>query len=573
LLCTGIHCDGSGNVKKEVTTRHRGAHLGAYNKHLDPKSHDGVGALGIIPTLPETNGEETRWFVQFMALDFDGSELPDVMPLIAVLEDYRVYVYLDQGTTGRGVHLYVFLAESLLQGEAHEMLVAIADLSKQLNLSYPEFMPSSASGPGKGIFLPYRGAAEDGFGANPLINPIGGEQIRLDATESEVFRTEVEDLRVLVEDLGGTESKSTASHESSQNTLDTNTYAGALKAWGAEMARLRVLWAEGGRQNLTMGATAYGISLGIAADRIKENIEALERTSSDPEVRDRLTAVDRTIEKHVKGERIAWRKFYMLADVEPPTGNKVVGWEVLLKLQILEDRLHSVPFKGMGGFTDLDVLDSLIELGRKYGKPHTEGVEISISTRDLALEARVSRVTIVNSLKRLKKSGWIMRGDRGRGTNSGSLVLLLDNQDVALYESINEGDGEKADEEIGFHVPRVRWGAGKLGKTVRPILQYLQRLEPCTRADVAREMGRKSRDIRNPMNRLLEYGLVNLDEDTNIYSLPADLDDRLFEVLLADGTLETDFKHKKRYERERMAYRARLSIKETRRESAEGARA
>ena len=208
LLCTGIHCDDAGKVKKEVTTRHRGAHLGDYKKHLDPKSHDGVGALGIIPTLPKTNGEETRWFVQFMALDFDISELADVMPLIAVLEEYRVYVYLDQGTTGRGVHLYVFLADPLLQWEAHEVLVAIANLSKQLNLSYPEFMPSSASGPGKGIFLPYRGAAEDGFGANPLINPIGGEQIRLDVTESEVFRTDVENLRVLVEDLGGAESKS-----------------------------------------------------------------------------------------------------------------------------------------------------------------------------------------------------------------------------------------------------------------------------------------------------------------------------------------------------------------------------
>jgi hypothetical protein len=450
------------------------------------------------------------------------------------------------------------------------VLVAIADLSKQLNLSYPEFMPSSASGPGKGIFLPYRGAAEDGFGANPLINPIGGDQIRLDVTESEVFRTEVENLRDLVEDLGGTESKSTASRGSSHNTLDANTYAGAQKAWDAEMARLRVLWAEGARQNLTLGATAYGISLGIAADRIKEDVEALERTSSNPELKDRLTAVERTIEKHVKGERIAWRNFYMLADVEPPTGNKVVGWEVLLKLQILEDRLHGVPFKGMGGFTDLDVLDSLIELGKKYGKPHAEGVEISISIRDLALEARVGNVTIVNSLERLKGSGWIMRGDRGRGTNSGSLVLLIDDQDVASHEPINEGNGENAVEEIGFHVPRVRWGAGKLGKTVRPILQHLQRLEPCTRADVARAMGRKSRDIRNPMNRLLEYGLVNCDVETNTYSLPPDLDDRLFEVLLANGTLETDFKHKKRYERERMAYRARLSVKQTKRERVRG---
>ena len=568
LLCTGIHCDDAGKVvKKDVTTRHRGAHLGDYKKHLDPKSHDGVGALGVIPTLPETNGEETRWFVQFMALDFDISELVDVMSLIAVLEEYRVYVYLDQGTTGRGVHLYIFLAEPLLQGEAHEVLVAIADLSKQLNLSYPEFMPSSASGPGKGIFLPYRGAAEDGFGANPLIDPIGGVQIPLDEIENEIYRTDVRDLKNFVESLGSTETASEADHNSgAHNPIDISTYAGAQIVWDDEIARLKSEWVEGRRQNLTLGATAYGISLGIGAERIKEDIEELERTSSDPEVKDRLIAVDRTVEKYAKGERIGWRKFYMLAGVEPPTGNKVVPWEVTLKLHALEDRLRGAPFKGMGGYTDLDVLQSLIEVGMKYGKLHPEGIEISISTRDLALISRVSRATIINSLRRLGESGMVMRWDRGRGTNSGSLVLLIDDPHVTSDEQTNE-DGTT------FHIPRVRWGAGKLGKTVRPILQNLQRLQPCTRADVARAMDRQSRDLRNPMNRLLEHRLVDFDEDTNTYALPTNLEDRLFEVLLADGTLHTDYKHKNRFKREREMFRALLSMKETQKERAEEARA
>ena len=150
-----------------------------------------------------------------MALDFDIFGFVDVMPLIAVLEEYRVYVYLDQGTTGRGVHLYIFLSDPLPQGEAHEVLVTIADLSKQLNLPYPEFMPSSASGPGKGIFLPYRGAAEDGFGANPFINPMGGEQIPLDVTESEVFRTDVERPSEFSLRTWGHRQQGTASHDPS----------------------------------------------------------------------------------------------------------------------------------------------------------------------------------------------------------------------------------------------------------------------------------------------------------------------------------------------------------------------
>ncbi|MBA2617096.1 MAG: hypothetical protein H0U91_02850, partial [Rubrobacter sp.] len=233
LLCNHVDRDASGKVEKKVTTLHRGALPRDYNKHLDPKSRDGAGALGVIPGFPENDGETTRWFVQFLALDFDRLQMTDVMPLIAILEEYRVYVYLDQGTTGRGVHPYVFLSDLLPQGEAHEALATIADLSKQLGLSYPEFMPSSASGPGKGIFLPYRGAAEDGFGANPLIDPVGGEQIPLDEVEGEIYRTDAGDLKVFVESLGSTETASQVDHNAVHNPVDISTYAGAQKAWNA----------------------------------------------------------------------------------------------------------------------------------------------------------------------------------------------------------------------------------------------------------------------------------------------------------------------------------------------------
>ena len=373
--------------------------------------------------------------------------------------------------------------------------------------------------------------------------------------EDDVFRTEVEDIRALVDDFGNIKSEDNVSHGLSYNPFDTGTYEGALKAWEAEMTRLEEVWSESRRQNLALGASAYGVSIGMSAERIREDIEVLERASLNPEVDDRLGAVNGTIEKHTKGERIAWRKWYLLADVEPPRGNRVVPWDVLLKLQVLEDRLRSSPFKGMGGFTDLDVLDSLIEVGRKYGMPHAEGVEISISTRNLASVARAGHDTIINSLARLKGSGYVKRWNRSRGTNSGSLVLLIDDKDVKPHASVDEC-------AHAVHIPRFRWGAGKLGKTSRPILQILQQLQPCKRADVARAMGRDSRGIRNPMNRLWEHRLVDYDKDTNTYTLPVDFQDRLFEVFLADGTLETDFKHKARFEDDRRIFRALLAIKQ-----------
>ena len=326
------------------------------------------------------------------------------------------------------------------------------------------------------------------------------------------------------------------------------------------MPRLKEVLVERKRQNLAWGATAYGISLGITADGLRSSIEALEKASSDPEVDERMKAVDGTVEKHVKGQRIAWRKFYTLADVEPPGANKVVPWQVTLRLQILEDRLSSAPFKGMGGFTDLDVLDSLIEVGKRYGTLRPEGVEVSISVRDLAEVARVGSDTVVNSLKRLGECGWVWRGSRGEGSKSGSLILLIDDPDVATHELIEE-EARTDEQDRYLPIPRFRWGAGKLGKTSRPILQILQRLQPCPRADVARAMGRESRGIRDPMNRLVEYGLVDHNEETNTYTLPTDLQDRLFEVQLSDGTSETDFKHKKRFEMERTAFKALLSIK------------
>src|SRR5215217_9274291 len=90
LLCTSVDRNESGGAKKKVVTIHRGARLEDYSKHLDRKSYDGVGALGVIPTFSERLGEKTRWFVWFLGLDYDSISLQDVMKLVAVLEEYRV---------------------------------------------------------------------------------------------------------------------------------------------------------------------------------------------------------------------------------------------------------------------------------------------------------------------------------------------------------------------------------------------------------------------------------------------------------------------------------------------------
>ena len=560
LWCSSVYQVGDDSLKKEVVTKPGGARLKDYAQHLSHESRDGAGALGVIPTYPERPKEKSRWLVQFLGLDYDTVGLADVMPLITVLAGYRVYVYLDKGTTGRGVHLYMFLSDPLSQQDAYTVLATIANLSKHWGLPHPEIFPSSSFGPGKGILLPYRGAEEDGYGVNPLTDPINGNFIHLGEVEKEIERTDPYDLLALIDDFSGHRVRSTTPNEA---RIDT--YAGGLQAWESEVGRLKSVWIVSRRQNLALGATAYGIAIGITTDQIRSDIKSLEDDSSDPEVSTRLEAVNSTIEKHAKGERVAWRKYYLMAEVEPPKASRVVPWMVLLKLKALEIRLQNTNFKGVGGFTDLDVLSALIEIGERYGKLHFQGVEVSISVRDLALRARVTKETILNSLKRLENGGWLKRSNRGHGTHSGSLLLLIDADAVDSFEGLEE-TGEDSTVDI-VSIPRFRWGVGKLGKMSKPILENLQLLQPCTRAEVAKAMGRKSRDIKVPLNRLVEYRLVEHDEETNTYYLPENFEDRLFEVHLADGTLATDYKHRKRFERDRDTFKALLAMKRTIRRS------
>jgi DNA-binding transcriptional ArsR family regulator len=254
-----------------------------------------------------------------------------------------------------------------------------------------------------------------------------------------------------------------------------------------------------------------------------------------------------------------------VADVEPPAGVRVIPYDVFLKLKVLEEKLLCANFKGMSGFTNLDILTELVEVGRRYGELHPWGVKVSTSVRALALRARVSSGTVSASLTRLeaREPPWVRRLDRGVGTNSGSLVLRVSDEDLDSYELPEESTEEECQGRTNFHIPYFRWGTGKLGKMIRLILQHAQVLQPCQRADIARAMGRESRVIKEHMKRLRDCGLVEYDDRTHLYTLPSDFESRLFQALVENGIHHTDLKHKKLFERERMAFRALRSIKAT----------
>jgi predicted transcriptional regulator len=220
----------------------------------------------------------------------------------------------------------------------------------------------------------------------------------------------------------------------------------------------------------------------------------------------------------------------------------------VVMLDELRRRASDRAWRGKGGLTDRDLYLSLIEVAKDHGSVCDDGLRISISVRKLSQRARVSYASTLRSLnERLIPAGLVKRSTGGWGQTSGSLILLID--DNALH---SRGQSTADVNNSKSPTPRFRWGAGKLGKLSGLVIEILHASGPCTRPEIAKALGRNSKDIKSTLNRLVASGLVERDGDT--YSLPANFETILEERFLSDGTIETDRKHKELYEKEREAY-------------------
>jgi hypothetical protein len=123
------------------------------------------------------------------------------------------------------------------------------------------------------------------------------------------------------------------------------TFASVIGAWEMELKRLRSPWVEAHRENLALGAAAYGLYMGIPPERVRADLETLSEETADSQIGKRLTAVDRTIRRYVKGERIAWRRFYALANLQPPRSTSLAPPEVLSDLKALRTQAKGAVWK------------------------------------------------------------------------------------------------------------------------------------------------------------------------------------------------------------------------------------
>lgn len=326
------------------------------------------------------------------------------------------------------------------------------------------------------------------------------------------------------------------------------------EAWKTELNRLRAEWEENRRQDLVMGAAAYGIALGVPPEKILEDLLALAEENEDPEIEQRQDAVNRTLSKHAQGERVAWRPYYQRAGLEPPM-SKGPSSEVIRELEFLKTSAVKRVWKGKGGLTDRDIYLSSVEVSEVHGTPHEKGVEISISVRDLALRAKVSKRTVINSLKRLQQDHLIERASGGKGIESGSLVLLVDKEELQAYSEAEEENQQLPDTTS---YTRLRYGPHKLGKLAGLILGVLDSHSPLTRPEIAKILNRKSRDLKVPLERLIQRELVEFDEESRCYWLPLDYPQVLFRELERDGTFAVEARDKKRFREEREAFYQRV---------------
>jgi hypothetical protein len=230
--------------EKKAPIRYREARIQDYARHLSLKSYKGPGALGLFPGNrgQGEEGQKSRWFVNWSAMDYDKRNPEELLPLLDLLEAHGIYPYVTHGTTGRGAHVCVFFADPVPQPKAHRALRTIADLSRRMGIGMPEIRPSAAYASGAPIFLPYRGAEGDGHGYNPLLDPQTLLPVHLLRVQGEVRKIELEDFLALAwAPRSGRHANPGSHNEVGEGAVG----AGGSEAWEGELRRLKGEWRAG----------------------------------------------------------------------------------------------------------------------------------------------------------------------------------------------------------------------------------------------------------------------------------------------------------------------------------------
>jgi hypothetical protein len=248
-------------------------------------------------------------------------------------------------------------------------------------------------------------------------------------------------------------------------------------------------------------------------------------------------------------------------------------------------------WKGQGGHSDRDVYFVLSRAAARSGKPHPDGIRLTISHGTLGLRAKVSTRTLCKAILRLEEAELLYRDNGGREADKAGAFVLR-----ASVKYVGEKGSEKGSETRGvgeydpgtLHLrsPRLMWsspGSRRRRGTVRGTRRVLQGPPPeprpaikrlgkvrgaildaldaaggtATLKEIADALHRKRpRDLRRrnlPM--LEEAGIVVVDGD--VVTLAEDWLNRLEEARDLGGEIEAEDLTRRRLKEKREAFHKR----------------
>lgn len=547
----------TGSGRKPTATRHGAPTTADYAEHLSFDAIAGPGAIGV--KLARTS-EDGNIECSVVAIDLDNlpvSSLRDT-PIIDSLESLGIHPYVSSGSTGRGSHLYVFLEHTMPVKHAYDGLQVLARIIREgAPGTTVEVFPSSRTGTGKGIYLPYRGASNDGLGANPILDPCNDySPIRLDEAEMHVTRTPPARLYDLAQRWPEDEAPtSTATPQAVEPHVPDDGH----DRFEQEVERLARYWRPGVRNFLVKGLTAYGAS-GLGVDRWTI-LEAVRRLHRDSGVRQRdlgefLNSAQQTINRHERGELVAWYRYYQQAGVPAPMP---VGRssDLLAKLNDLQQGAATISFKGRTGLTDRKLFETLVRLATLYGRLQDEGVAVRVSRRDLAIRSHLSDNGARNALTRLVQRGLAVTTASSGWGEPGTIILPVTSGEANQRPQSTPSSSAiqmEPDWVRSFDHPAFRRGC--LGELAALIVTELRRCETGTLSlpDLSKLLDRAPYRLRNATQRLLHHMVIEHAGD-GAFRLAEVHVQRLDEAAEALGAIRRRANQHARHEAERAAFR------------------
>lgn len=251
---------------------------------------------------------------------------------------------------------------------------------------------------------------------------------------------------------------------------------------------------------------------------------------------------------------------------DPKSYRKEAASTVNFKLQQLGQWRLECSWKGRSGPTDRDVYYALLSIAEKYGRDHKDGVTVSASIRDLALEASIGQEkTVRNSLKRLHEHSWV-RTQKSGGARQATVFLLacdsqVDSKVPHTYCVDNYGVG------LSQMIRNPSRTISTIGKRNYQILEFVHsKKKPVTLEEIADHLGTRKNNLKKRNIPTLLTEPAFLIETEEGYITPADVVERLEEHMEEGGQNEQYRIQYEKYEMQRKQFHNKeVTLKEAER--------